>query len=346
MILNAYSVLAAFVAVAELVLGLVAVVLGLRAARGSAANGATQGDDARTPLLHLTASRLVLLGAASLPLVYLMLRSYVAEWPGIMCVQGVTRVGSVSIGIAAWLPTLLATLLATKCALLIVSGGWMALHAVDRGTHAAPLVRRVAAWIAIAGAVAVVDAGTQITYLAIPKREVRIAVGCCTMATAGPVDTARPEDADEAATARRRAAWTAAFFGLGTATALLAAATMRRGLRDVDRAWWAPVAAGGAISTAVAGAGFLPTSLGPARLRQPLHECGWCLVERAPEIWLGVAALVGASACVVWAAILSRAAPGDEVRGPRAVVLRRLLGAACLGFSFALVMAAVERWLA
>ena len=74
----------------------------------------------------------------------------------------------------------------------------------------------------------------------------------------------------------------------------------------------------------------------------PLHECGWCLVERAPELWFGIGGFVTAAACTLWAAIAAIAVRGD--RAARDGVLRGLLGTATLGFAAALTMAAVERW--
>ena len=48
----------------------------------------------RNYLLSLLALLLLGLNLASWPLLYLLLQSYVPDWPGVMCIYGVTRVGA------------------------------------------------------------------------------------------------------------------------------------------------------------------------------------------------------------------------------------------------------------
>src|SRR6185436_8372344 len=92
---DAFSVLVAFLAALEGALGVVLFVLGLRdAAETRRAAAPAEGDD-RRPLLAATG---VAVAVASWPLHYLLLDSWVARWPGIMCVEGVRRIGTGSLG--------------------------------------------------------------------------------------------------------------------------------------------------------------------------------------------------------------------------------------------------------
>ena len=86
MILNTYAVLAAFLALLRLLLGGVVAAAGVAGLRHRAANPDDRTrDEDRGTLAFLLALLLVGLGVASWPLLYLLLQSYVPEWPGLMC---------------------------------------------------------------------------------------------------------------------------------------------------------------------------------------------------------------------------------------------------------------------
>src|SRR6266850_814756 len=96
MILNAYAVLCAFVAALELFFSLMVVALGIstrrkhRLANTADAvlqpwSSAAEPTEERSVLLSLLAGLLLLLTLASWPLLYLLLQSYVSEWPDVMC---------------------------------------------------------------------------------------------------------------------------------------------------------------------------------------------------------------------------------------------------------------------
>src|SRR5262245_21841028 len=112
MILNAYAVLCAFVAALELLCSLLVASLlwGKLTARpsnaraGDLSDGPVERNEDRSFLLYLSAGLLLLLGLASWPLLYLLLQSYVPEWPDVMCIYGVTRVGAGSVGASRFLP--------------------------------------------------------------------------------------------------------------------------------------------------------------------------------------------------------------------------------------------------
>src|SRR6266567_550145 len=194
MILNAYAVLDAFVALLRLPLGLLVVGLGAGAWRRYRrlprvlANAATPGErealEDRNYLLSLLALLLVGLNLASWPLLYLLLQSYVPEWPGLMCIYGVTRVGAGSEGASRFLPGLLAALQGLKPLVVFGSGAWLVLYLLNRRTRTAPLLGRVFLALVACGALTAADAAAELAYLGIPKKEESLSTGCCTGAFA------------------------------------------------------------------------------------------------------------------------------------------------------------------
>jgi hypothetical protein len=186
MILNAYAVLDVFLSLLRLGLGLLVVGLALVGGwawlrRTPAAEDRKTVED-RCYLLFLLAHLLLWVNLASWPILYLLLQSYVPEWPGTMCIYGVTRIGTGSLGVTRWLPVLLATLQVMKPALVFVSGAWLVLYLINRGTRTAPLTGRVLVALLVCGLLAVGDAATEITYLAISKKRDVPQVGCCAVA--------------------------------------------------------------------------------------------------------------------------------------------------------------------
>src|SRR5688572_7974710 len=102
MTLNAYSVLDAFVTLLRLGLGLLVVLLAVLAwrvwHRREPGPEGVQALEDRCYLLFLLAGVLLLLNVLAWPIFYLVLQGYVPEWPGIMCIYGVTRIGAGSLG--------------------------------------------------------------------------------------------------------------------------------------------------------------------------------------------------------------------------------------------------------
>src|SRR5205823_3152370 len=103
----------------------------------------------------------------------------VPEWPGVMCIYGVTRVGAGSAGISRFLPGLIATLQALKPLLVFGSGAWFVLYLLNRRTRTGPLLGRVFLALVACGVLTVADAGVELAYLFIPKKEEVLATGCC-----------------------------------------------------------------------------------------------------------------------------------------------------------------------
>src|SRR6476619_4046507 len=117
MILNTYAILLAFAATLRLILGVLIIPVAM-SARPSGMTRDPDGTDDGLHLAYLLAVVLAGLGVISWPLLYLLLQSYVQEWPGVMCVYGVTRIGSGSTGLARHLPDVLGLLHFSKPAVV------------------------------------------------------------------------------------------------------------------------------------------------------------------------------------------------------------------------------------
>ena len=107
MILNSYAILDASLSLLRLALALLAVGLGVtawRTGRHLLSTEGRQGLEDRSYLLALVGLLTLGLNLISWPLLYLLLQSYVPQWPGVMCVYGVTRIGTGSAGPSRFLP--------------------------------------------------------------------------------------------------------------------------------------------------------------------------------------------------------------------------------------------------
>lgn len=346
MLVQPFSVLAAFVAVLEGLLGLFLLVAVLRRARrrvprrGVRAHGSEPSADA-VPLLGFTAFVLVGLAVASWPLLYLLLDSEVALWPGVMCIQGVLNVGAGSPGASAWLPGLLAALEVTKPALVFLAGLWLLLHLVDRATRTGPLRGVLLATLGVLGAVAVADAAFEFAYLAIPKAAAA-AAGCCTLqvlphdqALGGPLAALRP------ATARTTLLVTHLLVGL-----LLVVGTSAWARCLEAPGPYRPPRGAAALGVLAAlslpiGALFLADVAAPALLGRPFHRCPYCVLGEAPETLVGVGLFVLGAFAVGWAALLPALARAPEARAALGRPVRGLVSLGRFGYAAATLFAAV-----
>ncbi len=131
-------------------------------------------------LLFLLSFLLLGLSLVAWPLLYLLLQSYVPQWPGVMCIYGVTQIGAGSQGASRWLPGLVATLQWLKPAAVFLSGAWLVLYRINRQTRTSPLLPRIILVQIVLGAVVLADTTVEAAYLAIPKKEEFLSNGCCT----------------------------------------------------------------------------------------------------------------------------------------------------------------------
>jgi hypothetical protein len=348
MILNAYAVLDAFVSLLRLGLGVLVLVGGLAAWRAWGHQAATpegrKAVEERCYLLFVLAGFLLALNIVSWPIFYLLLQSYVPQWPGVMCIYGVTRVGAGSLGPARFLPGLLAALQAAKPALVFVSGAWFVLYLVNRQTPTAPLTGRTLVVLLAAGLLAAADAAAELTYLAIPKKEEFLSAGCCTQpfdvaegpsrflprALAGPDDEPRLYGA---------------YYAANGAMVLALGGCTRLGRWLSPRRWLAPLLLGTVVCVAV-NAVFLVEVAAPRLLHLPYHHCPYDLVPRVPESVVAVALFVGGSFSVGWACLAAWLGGAAEARPFLRGMVARLLRLGLLGFGGSLVMTSVELALA
>ena len=239
MILNPFSVLAAFAAVLRIAIGLLVLFAGVRAMRRwrSSRHREVEAGEERFYLLLTLSATLVGLAVVSWPLLYLVLQSYVPEWPGVMCIQGVTRIGTGSIGASGWLPGLVAFLETAKPALVFVAGGWLVLHLVNRRDRTGALTGRVLGALLLCGLLAALDGAGELLYLLIPNQERFLAAGCCSFA-GEPVAAAGAEPIAHLVARQDGSSGglTIAFFSVGLALlGTITLALRRRASRGVER---------------------------------------------------------------------------------------------------------------
>jgi hypothetical protein len=338
-ILNASSVLAAFAAILRVSVGLILVAVGARAILRR--RRCPEGDDeGRFYLLFTLAATLLGLAVVSWPLLYVVLQSYVPRWPGVMCILGVTRIGTGSQGPASHLPGLLAALEATKPALVFLGGAWLVLHLAHRRAATGALAGRVLAAILACGLLAVADGAAEIAYLVIPKKETFLAAGCCLSVTDRST-ASMGAGLDVVPPAAGHAGASAAFFLLGGALVAALSAGIRRLGTARGPGPWLPLALAGAAASLPVGFLFLSAVAVPAFLRVAYHDCPYCLLSSAPESILGIACYLLGVFAVGWASI-ARFLGTPPGAGAAASPCLPLLRLARFGYLGALLMAGVR----
>jgi hypothetical protein len=346
MILNTYSVLDAFLSLLRLGLGLSIVGLGWLAwlawrRRSSESVGVQTAED-RLHLLLLLATVLLWLNVLSWPTFYLLLQSYVPQWPGVMCIYGVTQIGAGSVGASRFLPRLVTALQAMKPALVFLSGAWFVLHLLNRRTRTAPGTGRVLALLLTSGALGIADAAVEIAYLVIPKKEEFLSSGCCTSAYTEDADSGRflPKIRVDA----QQAPWLyAAYYAINVGLAL---AMYARSAHWRLSALQLLVIALTAVLAAAINALFLVEVAAPRLLRMPNHHCAYDLVTAAPTSLVAVTLFVAGSFCAGWAFVVAWLGDGPEARPFLPKMVRSLLYSAFLGYVGSVVILSLELVLA
>jgi hypothetical protein len=347
MIINAYAVLDSFVTLIRLGLGIALVVLGASAwklwMRPTTPEGRSALED-RSYLMIVLAIVLLGLNLASWPLFYLLLQSYVSEWPGVMCIYGVTQIGAETSGISRFLPRLVKILQVTKPALVFVSGTWLVLYLANRRTTTAPLTGRVLLALLALGLLAVGDAAAEAAYLVIPKKEESLAAGCCTEAFDSSTRASR--FAPEALLGESYRPWLSGAYwavNLGMIAALFG--IRRLLLADRSFGWLAPLVLGDLLALAVSGV-FLIEIAAPTLLHLPYHHCPYDLLPKVPESVLGIVLFLLGSFAVGWACVAGWLGACPQTRPFVRQQVARLLLLGLFGYLGSLVILSIALTLA
>lgn len=346
MILNGYAVLMGFVGLLRLLLGLLVLALGLLAWHGRAGTVSPSADqrdalEDRGYLVFLLTLLLVGLDLVSWPLFYLLLDSYVPEWPGVMCIYGVMQVGRDSLGSAQHLPGLLELLQLTKPALVFAGGAWFVLYLLDRQTRTGPLLGRLFLVLLPLGLLAVADAAAELTYLAIPKKEEFPSGGCC---------TAHFQDGVTARLARHGSEggpwWLhAAYYGSNATLILALFACVHRTDRSPAPVGLAVLQLMGVVVLLVGGV-FLFDVAAPTLLRLPHHHCPYDLIPQVPEAIVAVTLFLAGGFFLGWASVAWWAGNVPETAPLLGPFVGRLLRLSAWCHLASLVMFCVEMALA
>jgi hypothetical protein len=332
MVFNGYSGIAAFAAVLRVALGVLLLVAAVRSlssvrsglsgisgrraprrASGAGSTGelGTDGAEAGYYLRFILGATLLGTAVAAWPLFFLVLQSYVGLWPDVMCIDGVTRIGTGSANASVHLPGLIAFLEISKPALIFVAGVWMVFHILMRTRVSSRIRAGSMATLIVFGLLGTADGVVEGAYLFIPKQEQALATGCCTVGSQPTSFVASAEDSIGPSTGageiRAQSVggdpriWS--FFGIAALVIVaLSFGIHRMHARGAPGVWLAVSALGAAVLVPV-GIVYLRDVAAPLFLRLPYHPCAYCLVGSAPESLVGVALFAAAIFSVGWASI-------------------------------------------
>lgn len=171
MIINAFAVIALFVALLTVLLSVLLAVSSVRIYM-------SWGDvrlmeeriaiENRSYLLLNIAVAVLFVRLLSWPFFYVTLQSFVPDVPGAMCIFGVTQVK----------PYLSSIVQIFKPSVSFAIGGWMLLNHLDRTTETAPLFKRKFLFLFIVSILIFADSGLDLFYLT--GFRVSNPVACCT----------------------------------------------------------------------------------------------------------------------------------------------------------------------
>lgn len=337
MIVNVYALLAGSFALLRLILGSALVLIGCSVWRHWRkplnAEERTLTED-RSYLLFLQAFVLAVLSIVSWPLLYLVLQSYVPEWPGVMCIYGVTRIGTGSEGAGHFLPALLALLQTLKPALVFLTGVWLVLYSIHRRSQTSWMLRSLVATLILLGVVSILDAAAEIAYLVIPKKNELLSSACCLF-----LDAFTAAIADHASNAARHVSgWlTPAYFVANLGVILGLRKYALRSLRQ--KPLWASVSLLSLTSVNVGiSFSFVKEVIAPRALGMPDHHCLYDLIPRAPYVVLALALLAWGSLSVGWTVVAARYTKNPETTGFLADMIDRIARRGVIAYSVSMAL--------
>jgi hypothetical protein len=343
MILNAYAVLAGFLSMLRLLLALVSIGVAFtlwRKRRSSPGREEADAIENRAYLLSFLGLTVTAIAALSWPLLYVLLQSYVPQWPGVMCVYGVTQIGVGSVGSSRFLPSLLLALQVIKPFMVFLAGSWLVLDAINRSARSAPLLGRLIALQVVLALVATADAGLELSYLAIPKKEEFLSSGCCTEAPrrAASLEAyalSDPADADPRFWLR-----VGYFAANGALIGMLY--QLLRCLPSGFPAERRVMVLLGAAGTGVVTYFFLREVAAPAILHLPYHRCLYDLLSGSPLTVVAMACHLLAGFAVGWAGVAATWGRSAESNPALTPVVSRCLFLALNGYLASLAIVATQ----
>lgn len=347
MVLNGYTILSVFLCLMRLLLGVVVVLVGVsarRLSRRAPEIEQTELVENRSYLLFLLATVLIALNVISWPILYLLLQSYVQEWPSVMCIYGVTKIGSGTLGVSRFLPALLTGLQWTKPLVVFVSGAGYVLYLINRRTQTAPILNRVLLVLLLTGIVTVVDSVVEVAYLTIPKTEIQLAGGCCTntLESVRQISKFTPQIR---VNEQLRPYLTTAYYSVNLAMiiGLLAQFMPATRQRDGKRNWVLFV---GSLLSIPVSLLFLIEIAAPAILGLPFHHCPYDLISAAPESVVAVVLFLLGCFSVGWSCVAARFGECDQTLGFVPEYVSKLRFIAMFGYSASILIVSIELLLA
>ncbi len=348
MILNGYAVLDCFLTLVRLVLGVLVFALALPAwwrwGRQTSPEARTGLED-RSYLLFLLSAALLVASVASWPLLYLLLQSYVPQWPGVMCIYGVTQVGTGSQGPSRFLPGLLRALQFTKPTLVFLSGAWFGLHLLNRRTRTGAVTGSVLAVLVVLGLLALGDAAAEGAYLVIPKKEEFLSAGCCSGAF--DIEAATSRYSPQALMDDRSRPWLwPAYYGINLALIVGLGMCTSRGRPGPALLRWPTLLLPAAVLAVFVSGLFLVELAAPTLLHLPSHHCAYDLLPQVPQSVAGIALFFLGTFGVGWAVVFRWLADGPETRPFLPAAVRGALALALVGYVGSLALFSIELFLA
>jgi len=337
MIVNAYAIVAGVLVVIRLPIAILVLGLALRACRQPRTSAETQRRDDRYYLLVLSATLLLGLNLLAWPVFYALLQSYVSQWPGVMCIYGVTQIGQGSQGLSRFLPSLLYALQVAKPLVVFASGAWFMLYLTNRSLQKSELMPRTLALMMLFALISAGDAALEGAYLLTPKSEQFLDVGCCAAALDVSQTTERFVPSGLLAESDR--SWVKlAYYVLNAGLPLGLLACHFR----ISRNWLVFPLLVALVSLPVNWL-YLVDIAAPAILRLPYHHCPYDLLPEAPETVIGMALFLFGVFAVGWAWLVDRfGRVAAEVDNGTPQLRQRLLFLAAFGFLSSLVLFTIE----
>jgi hypothetical protein len=260
-----------------------------------------------------------------------------------MCIYGVTKIGSGTIGASRYLPGLVTGLQLTKPLVVFASGAGFVLYLINRQTPSGPIFNRVLLALLLIGGVTVADSVAEISYLTIPKSEIRVAGGCCTttLETVRQVSQFTP---GIRVAEGGRPHLIAACYALNLAMiGGLFMHVIRPGRRNGPSTW---LLYAGALLSVPVSLLYLVEIAAPAILGLPFHHCAYDLISVAPESMLAVGLFLLGCFSVGWSWVAGRFGRCDQTQGFLQGQVARLRFIAMFGYAGAILLISIEVLLA